>query len=55
LISRDLAIPEDLMEEAGTDDLARVRGHDRAAPVLMPQEMVAAFHPQNSEARLRER
>jgi hypothetical protein len=53
LVSRDLAIPEDL-EEPGTDDLARVDGHNRAPPILMAQEIVAAFHPENAKARLRE-
>src|ERR1035438_2438828 len=53
--SRNLAIPEDLMEQAWTDRLASVGGYNRASPVLMTQEMMATSDAQNAKAGLPKR
>ena len=55
LTARHLAIAKDLVKETGTDGLAGVCGHDRATPVLVAQEYVAAFDAQNAKTGLRER
>jgi hypothetical protein len=49
LLGRDLAFHEDLVQDARADGLAGMRGDDCASPVLVPEEMVAAFDPQNAE------
>jgi hypothetical protein len=43
------------MEQARTDRLVSVNGYNRASPVLMTQEIVAAFDTQNAEAGLPQR
>jgi hypothetical protein len=52
--SGQLAIPEDLVKQAGTDDLARVHRYNRASAILVTQEVMTAFDPENSEAALSE-
>ena len=54
MLDGHLAIPEDLVEESRSDGLARVRGHNRAPPIRVAEEVVAAFHPQDAETGLRE-
>ncbi len=38
------------MQQAGTDNLARVSGHNRASAIFVPKEVVAASDPKNGEA-----
>ena len=54
-LDRDLAIPQDLVEETGADSLAGVDGDDGATTVLVAKEMVAPSHAENAESGLRER
>ena len=40
------------MKQAGADGLARVRRNNRAAAILVTQEVMAAFYAKNAEAPL---
>ena len=40
------------MKEAGADGFAGVRGHNRAAAILVTQEVVAALDAKNAKASL---
>ena len=55
MLCRDVAISEDFVQETWADNLARVRRHDRAPPVLVAEEVMAAFDPENVETGLGER
>lgn len=55
MVRRQLAIPKDLVEETGTDGLARMGGHNRASPIVLVQEVVAAFDAQHTETGFSER
>jgi hypothetical protein len=49
---RQVAVAQDLREQAGTDRLATVNRYDRAAAIRVPEEMVASSDSNHSEALL---
>jgi hypothetical protein len=55
LLGCQLAIAEDLMKEARADNFARVHRYDCTSPILMSQEMMAAFDAYDLETSLLER
>ena len=55
LVGRQLAIPKDLVKQAGADGLACVCGHNRTSAILVAQEMMAAFDTENEETGFCER
>src|ERR1700719_3413383 len=52
LVGGQLAISQDFVKQARTDGLARVRRNNRAAAILVTQEVMAAFYAKNAEAPL---
>jgi hypothetical protein len=52
VLRRQLAIPKDLAQEAGTYNFAGVRRDNRASAVFMAEEMVTPSDTKNAESRL---
>jgi hypothetical protein len=52
LVGGQLAISQDFVKQAGADGLAKVRRNNRAAAILVTQEVMAAFYAKNAEAPL---
>lgn len=49
---RQVAVAQDLREQAGTDRLPTVNRYDRTAAIRVPQEMMASSDPNQNEALL---
>src|SRR5215471_2401836 len=49
LLGGHVAVSEDLVGEAGPNGLTRMHGHNRASPILVPQEMMTVFDPDDEE------
>ena len=50
VLNLDLAVAEDLVQQAGPDRLARMSRYHRGPPIVVPEEVVTAFDADRDEA-----
>lgn len=52
IVACQLSISQHLAHESGTEVFAGVNRYDRASPIWMAEEMVAALHAKNVKTKL---